>query len=331
MKFNILVTSSGTVTSQGVIKGLHQQSEFEYRLITTDMDEFNAGKYFGDGFYKVPAATHSDYIAALLEICKKEKIQILIPIYDPELLKVAENKKAFMDLGCTPVISDPETIGICNDKYLTYQFFKTHGIPTPETHRAEDVLSGKASLPFPIFGKPAHGIAAQGTTVLKTMEELKGWSAKIQEPLVQSLLEGKEFSIDTLCDLKSRVIEVVPRTREDTKHGASVKGVTVKDRELMQWAKDIAEKLKIMGPCNIQCFKSAAGKISFFEINPRFSAAHAHSIAAGMNSPLEILKMVSGQKVEPRIGSFHDGIKMMRYWAEVFATPDQKLFKKSSL
>lgn len=331
MKFNILITSSGTVTAQGAIKGLRQQSEFEYRLITTDMDEFNAGKYFGDGFYKVPAAGHADYITSLIEICRKEKIQVLIPIYDPELLKVAENKRSFLDLGCTPVISDPETIRICNDKYLTYQFFKAHSIPTPETYRAEDVLAGKAHLPFPVFGKPAHGIAAQGTAMLKSVEELRLWAEKTQEPLVQSFLEGKEFSIDTLCDLKSRVIEVVPRTRDDTKHGASVKGVTVKDFELIRLAQGIAEKLKIIGPCNIQCFKSAQDQIHFFEVNPRFSAAHAHSIAAGMNSSLEILRMVSGQTVEPRIGQFYDGIKMMRYWAEVFATPDQKLFKKSFL
>ncbi len=331
MKFNILLTSSGAVTSQGVVKGLRQQTEFKYKLVTTDIYDVNAGKHCGSAFYKVPLATSREYIRTLLAICKKEKINVLIPIHDTELLRVSQNAESFLNIGCFPLISSPETIKTCNNKYLTYQFFKMHGIPTPTTYKAGEIISGKVRMSYPIFVKPTFGIAAQGTAVIDNLNELKVWCGKIQKPLVQNLLKGKEFSIDTLADLKGKVIGVVPRTRDETKHGASVKGITVKDWELIRWAKFIAEKLKIIGPCNIQCFKSGKGKINFFEVNPRFSAAHAHTIAAGMNTPHLVLKMLAKQKVEPRIGQFKDGLRMIRYWAEVFESRDGRYVGESHL
>lgn len=331
MKFNVLVTSSGTVTSQGVIKGLRMQNEFDYKLVTTDMNESNAGRYFGNMFYKLPGATKEEYIPSLLDICKKEEINLLIPIYDKELLVVAKNKEKFKAIGCYPLISDPETILTCNDKYLTYQFFRKHGVKTPETYPAEEIMSGRAKIDYPAFMKPAGGIAAIGTSRVNNFEELKAWAKKIEEPLVQSLLSGREYSIDVLADLEKRVIEVVPRTRDETRHGASTKGITEKNFEIINNAKYIAEKLGIIGPCNIQCFKSDNGEINFFEVNPRFSAAHAHSIAAGMNSPHLLLKMLDGQKVEPRIGQFQDGLRMYRYWAEVFTTKEGSYIGGSKL
>ncbi|MDO8555689.1 MAG: ATP-grasp domain-containing protein [Nanoarchaeota archaeon] len=324
MKFTLLITSSGSVTAQGVIKGLKQQQEFEYRVIMADMNEKNAGRYFGDQFYKVPSAKEANYIDILLDICKKEQVNVLVPIYDPELLKVAENKQRFKDIGCTAIISSPETIRTCNDKYQTYQFFKKIGIDTPETHPAEDILSGKVTITYPAFGKPARGMAAIGTITLQNEEELKKWAPTVEEPLVQELTKGTEFSVDTLADLNGQVIEVVPRTRDETRHGASTKGITTKDQEIITKAKYIAEQLHIQGPCNIQCFRTKDNILKFFEINPRFSATHAHSIASGMNSPYLLLKMLAGQQVSPQIGSFQDGLQMYRYWSEVFVDKEGK-------
>src|SRR3989344_1081238 len=185
MKFTLLITSSGSVTAQGVIKGLKQQQEFDYNIITTDMNEKNAGKYFGNQFYKVPSAKEESYIDTILDICKKEHVDVLIPIYDPELLKVAENKQRFQDIGCTPIISSPETIRTCNDKYKTYQFFKKIGIDTPETYKAEDILTKKGTITYPAFGKPTQGMAAIGPIQLHNEEELKEWAPTVEQPLVQ--------------------------------------------------------------------------------------------------------------------------------------------------
>ena len=320
----VMITSIGSVTAQGVIKGLRAQSECAVRIISTDMKANNAGRYFSDAFYQVPRPSDDTYLAVLLEICKNERVDLLIPIHDQELLPVAEHAHAFTALNCVAVVSNPDTIRICHDKYQTYHFFKRIGIETPMTFRAEEVLSGAARIEYPAFLKPAKGAAAIDTYVVRDKEELAQLARRVNEPLVQELEDGTEFSVDVLADFGGAVLGVVPRTRDETRHGASYKGTTVRDEEIIRKATSIAERLQIIGPCNIQCFKTTQGRIVFFEVNPRFSATHAHTIASGMNTPHLLLKMLKGDHLEPMRGAFEDGLTMYRYWREVFVDKQGK-------
>lgn len=320
-KIKVLVTSVGSVTAQGVFKGLMKQREFDYKLIGTDMTKYNAGKLMVDRFYQIKPANDKKYINQLIGICKKERIDILIPIHDNELLKVAKNKGKFKKINCLPVISSEATIKICNNKYWTYKFLKRIGINVVETYTIEEVINRKFSVAYPCIIKPNNGIAAidvykvnNFNGLYKKYKELK---SKWESIIVQPLINGTEFSIDVFCNFNSEVIGIVPRTRDDTRHGASIQGITVKDIKLIKQAKYIAEKLKIIGSCNIQCFK-VGRNYKFFEINPRFSATYAHSLMAGLNSILWLFKLLDGQKVKPRIGEFKNKLRMYRFWMEEF-------------
>ena len=108
----------------------------------------------------------------------------------------------------------------------------------------------------------------------------------------------------------------MPRIRIETKGGVSVKGKTIYDREMMDWGMKISEKLGIIGPFNIQCFRSKSS-IVFIEINPRFSGAHALTILSGLNSA-HLCKMIIGHKVEPFLNKIKYNISMLRYWNETF-------------
>ena len=44
-------------------------------------------------------------------------------------------------------------------------------------------------------------------------------------------------------------------------------------------------------------------------------------MAAGVNSPLLLVKMHLGDEVPPMIGRFRDGLMMLRYWQEIFVEP----------
>ena len=107
---NILITGSGTVTCQSIIKGLKIQNQLMVNIVTVDMDSNNAGRYFSDKFYKIPPANDKNFISSLLKICKKERIDILIPIIDYEFEKLSQSIKEFNDIGCKIVISNSNTI-----------------------------------------------------------------------------------------------------------------------------------------------------------------------------------------------------------------------------
>ena len=138
-------------------------------------------------------------------------------------------------------------------------------------------------------------------------------------PLFQEFAEGDEYTVDVLSDFQGRVIAAVPRKRIEMKVGISYKGVTVNDPEMIAMAKKISERAGIIGPCNIQCFRDEKG-LNFFEINPRFSGSLPLTIAAGLNGPLFLTRLVIGASPCNSDNMFAEHLTMLRYWNEFFVT-----------
>ncbi len=138
--------------------------------------------------------------------------------------------------------------------------------------------------------------------------------------IVQSCLSGEEYTTDILADLNGEIIAVVPRLRLETRAGIIYKGRTCHDERLISWGHRIGKALNIKGPANIQCFVSG-DEISYFEVNPRFSAGLPLTIAAGVNSPWWLLRLLAGERPAQELLPFKP-IMMTRYWSEVFHPVD---------
>lgn len=320
-QIRVLITGSGTVTCQSFIKGLRQQDELDAYIVTTDMNPESAGRYFSNAFYTVPAAKDEKFIPTLTEIIKKERIQLLVPIVDYEFAKIGQNLEEFRKIGCVTAISSPETIAIANEKEKTFRFFRAIGIDTPHTWMPDE-LPDPSTLKFPLFIKPRTGRASLDTYKINNPDELSYYSKLVDDPIYQEYVKGKEYTIDVLSDFQQRVIGVVPRQRVETKVGISYKGRTVDDPLMVEKAKYIAERLHNVGHCNMQLFVTDDGKYCFFEINPRYSGTLTLTIAAGLNSPYLLCRMVLGDNIEPMIGDYEKNLLMLRYWEEVYVRTD---------
>jgi carbamoyl-phosphate synthase large subunit len=313
----VLVTGVGATTGISVIKGLRQQQEFRVKVVGTDINpaDLIAGSSLCDVFYTVPMAADPNYLQSLLTICQKERVQLLIPIVDPEILVLANNREIFEKSGVRLVVSDPETVSICDDKYATVLFLRQHDIPAPWTMLAEEITDPE-SLTYPVFVKPRHGVGSVNAFRVDSPQELIWTESKVGDMVVQEYLEGEEFTTDVLADFDGRVLAVVPRQRLETKSGISYKGRTCHDQHLIQWGCRIAETMKIRGPANIQCIVSANLPV-YFEVNPRFSGGLPLTIAAGVNGPWWTLKLMNGQKQPDGLLPFRE-VVMTRYWMETF-------------
>ena len=62
----------------------------------------------------------------------------------------------------------------------------------------------------------------------------------------------------------------------ESKGGESIKGMTIKDWELIEHGRRVAEALPIWGPANIQCFREEDGSLLVTDVNPA-SAVRSHS------------------------------------------------------
>ena len=72
---------------------------------------------------KVCPMSDPDYVNQITKICIADKIDILIPTIDTDLLILSLNKNIIEQTGTRVMISEPEMIKICRDKNNTSAFF----------------------------------------------------------------------------------------------------------------------------------------------------------------------------------------------------------------
>jgi carbamoyl-phosphate synthase large subunit len=147
---------------------------------------------------------------------------------------------------------------------------------------------------------------------------------------VQHRLAGREFTVDTLVDHKGTMAAAVPRWRDETKAGISVRGETFEHRTLVQGVAGLLGALSLTGPANVQGFVALdappAGLggdavVAFIEVNPRFSGGLPLSIGAGADLVGQYLRGMLGLPLEPDRLRYRSGVRMFRYFEEIFEEP----------
>ena len=116
-------------------------------------------------------------------------------------------------------------------------------------------------------------------------------------------------------DLDGRCLNAIPRTMIESKGGESIKGMTIRDERLIELGRDVAEQLRLVGPANIQCFREDDGSHFVTDINPRFGGGFPLPLAAGGRYPELALALARGERPEPRLGDFREGIVMTRFFS----------------
>lgn len=312
----VLITAIGSTTAISAAKALRKSKRHHY-IVGTDIYPSSeiAGPIFCDTVHRVPLFSDPQYIETLLKICKQDRIEYIIPIMDQEVEIIAANADVFKDAGIMPCVSDVETIKICNDKYLTWKALKAKGIQTPHAYLPEESVLFMPLLP--LFIKPRHGISSRDCYKITTKEEYDLFVARVDEPVIQQYLSGKQYVIDIVCDLASNPIASTVRHEISAKSGLGVKAVTLHDSAIREYVEKIAKALLITGQANIEVFKDN-DTISLIEVNPRLSAGSILSAAAGVNIAEIAIDVFSNKELNPADYDYRDNVYMTRYWEEVY-------------
>lgn len=314
---NVLVTSAGSAPGVSVIKALRKQNELKLRIVAVDMDELSSGFHLTDKCYTVPGCQSEDFITKVIEICQKEKIDMVIPIIDEELPVFAKSMKLFLSKGLKLLVNEAEVIERGSDKYKTYLFCRENGIRTPPTFLPVEI-NDASSLEFPLMAKPRRGRGSVSILKIENEEQFRDTVLPNNDFIVQKFIPGIEFTVDVVASPQNEILQVIPRERIMVKAGVVYKGRTKKDADLMDLAKETAHKFGINGPCNIQFMKSNGGKFYLIEVNPKFSGGLPLTVNAGVNIPLVLIKMHMGMDVRAGELEFKNNFYMLRYWEEVY-------------
>jgi carbamoyl-phosphate synthase large subunit len=294
-------------------------------VIVTDVNPLSPTVYIADRSYPVPLSTEPAYIDAIREICRLERIGLVVPTIDDELTLFAAAAPAFEADGIRVAVSPPETTAACNDKLETARLLGAHGLPAAWTCRPAELPVQPA---FPLFIKPRCGRGGVGAFPVRNERELAFFSGYVDDPVIQPYLEGPEFTIDLLCDFDGQPISIVPRERVVIRAGVVDRGRTVRDERLIALGADCAAAIRFAGAVNIQC-RLQDGAPFIIEINPRFSGGIPLTIAAGADFPRLLVRLARGRRVEPAVGQFRDDLWMTSYESSVFVPGVETGFSSS--
>jgi carbamoyl-phosphate synthase large subunit len=201
----------------------------------------------------------------------------------------------------------------CTDKWAFAQACHAAGIPVPAT-----ALGSVAGVPGPWIVKPRFGRGSRDVHLVDSPGDAAFALARVEQPLVQTRLDGREFTVDVLVDRDGGLAGAVPRWRLETKAGISTRGRTFDNRALVAAVAQLLSAVGLTGPANVQGFLGGAGKIAFTEVNPRFSGGLPLSLAAGADLVGEYLRGVHGEPVRPERLVPRPGVTMLRHLVEVF-------------
>lgn len=254
---------------------------------------------------KVCAMRDSQYIQQLVDICVADKIDLVMPTIDTDLLVLSRNVNEFEKVGARVLISKPDKILICRDKNNTGEFFKSCGLKAPKTYKDYKSYPG----PYPCFIKPKDGSSSINAFKVEDEEELEVYAGQVDDYIIQPFVEGREFTIDIFCDFDGKPIFITPRERVQVRAGEVLKTQIYMNRTMIEESKQLCAVFKPCGPLTVQLIQDKnTGDNYYIEINPRYGGGAPLSMKAGARSAEALLKLISGEMVEYQENSCNGAI-----------------------
>jgi carbamoyl-phosphate synthase large subunit len=278
-----------------------------------DADPLAPALYHCDHRVIVPRIADPAYVPTLAGLVREHEVGLVVPLNDLDFPVLARER---VELAPALVLlPDVEVSARMSDKLDAHRFFVENGIPSPRSWAPEEV---PANARFPVLVKAREGFGSRNIFRAHDADELEFFLAYTEvSSLVQEACLGEEFSIDVFSDMDGRCLNAIPRTMLLSKGGESIKGVSLMDRELIEHGARVAETVRIKGPANVQCFREPDGSLPITDVNTRFGGGFPVPLAAGGGYPELALALARGERPEPRLGDFREGIAMTRYFSEV--------------
>jgi carbamoyl-phosphate synthase large subunit len=323
-EINILITSAGRrVELVQCFQAAKKELGISGVIVAADASLIAPALFFADKKYQVCRIDNENYVDEVIRICKDNRIHGVVPTLDTELLKLAESRERIeAESGAKVIISGPEVIKICRNKYRTADFFLDNGFRAPRYYALNKL--DDTNLTYPLFIKPLDGSSSVNAFKVKNGEELRFFSKYIPNALVTDFIPGDEYTVDALCDFEGNRISIVPRRRLVIRAGEIQKGVVEREPRVIDETARVLEVLNPRGPLALQCIVNESG-VFFIEINPRFGGGAPMSVKAGANSPKNLYRLLRGEKLDYQ-DSYIEGLIGIRFDQAIYVDTNGELF-----
>jgi len=312
---NVLVTGAGGPAGIAVIRALGERGQ---RVVAVDADPLAAGLRLAEKRAVVCAAAEPDrFVDELAVVVDLLEVDLIVCTVSEEMLVLAGREP---ELGAPVWLPKRRSVAACVDKWRFWKIAEHARIPVaPSALGDEDVDSIADLVDGPWIVKPRFGRGSRDVYPVDEPAELAWACRRIDQPIVQTRVRGREFTIDLLVDRDGHLAAAVPRWRLETNAGISTKGRTFCDERLTEIAERVVATYSLTGAANLQGFVTDDDQIVLISVNPRFSGGLSLSLAAGADLVGEFVRGTLGMSLRPEFLEFRPGVTMVRHYTELFA------------
>jgi carbamoyl-phosphate synthase large subunit len=332
----VLVSASGAPGTAALLHALRENGERDVRLVGTDMSPRSIGRHLCDAFHVVPPGSDPGFADVMLDVCRREHVDAVLPQSSFDLLGLAEARERF---EAAVLVSSPGAIRRSNDKAETYAMLDAIGVRGPAWHRVrsgEAVADAARALGYPdadVALKPIFSSGSRGFRILSAAADRReqlltnrpGVAEALRledllellgddetELLVMEVATGKERTIDGIAE-RGRIALGHPKTREAMRAGLAMYFETLDDPALMEIASKIVAELELDHFFNIQLVGEHV-----IEVNPRISTIVYQE---DLNLPYLGVKHALGELSAEELGAYADRVRptrrALRYFDQV--------------
>lgn len=329
---NVLVTGSGALLGQGIIRSLNAIKNNDLIIHAADPDYKSSGNFISNKAHKIHFANHPNYIDRIKEIIRNEKIDVILIGTDTELPIFSKYKQEIeQEYKVKIIVSDISVIEIANDKWKTSKFLEEQGFDYPKSVMAKnkaEVADFKKNVQFPYLAKPIDGARSKGIVIIENDHQLDHVVNNPQNLVIQEFLneEGGEFTSG--CVVVGGLCKSVVTLKRDLRDGNTYRAYYNKEySKFDNFIIAVAESLKVDGPCNFQ-FRLRNGKPVIFEINARFSGTTPLRFIFGFNEVEAVISSIFNleQNYKPIL---KEGM-ILRAWSDIFISEDEIIRNKNN-
>lgn len=253
------------------------------KLVVISDNQWNSCRKFVENFEYIPSNT--DICSFIKKVIKKYNVKGIFVASNYDLIYLINMKLWLKSNRIRYYAPDQKTLRICLSKMELNCFLKENDFLAPLTFTLEDVLKHGEEM-FPLIVKPVDGQGSKNVIEVSNIDDLIWYCKKDSTLLIQTKIEGKEYTVDCFNDYDGELLICVPRERLIVNNGHAIAVQIKMNQELIKMASIISQKLKIIGPWNFQAFE-VEGQFIIHDINPRMANGLIYSIEAGV--PFDML------------------------------------------
>jgi predicted ATP-grasp superfamily ATP-dependent carboligase len=264
-----------------------------------------------------------EYAAAVVDFVSAHPTAVILPAEDATCLSLMPYRQQLADAGSVLALPPDPALAIALNKERTLEVAREVGIAYPNSVRiqsVEDLPAAIAEFGFPFVLKPAVSWTGTGPGRLFVAEVIdKAEAARTAEAflardaivLAQQWLPGRREGV-TLFIAGGEVLASCGHEEHRTTPalgGASVVRESVQTPpDIYDAAVTLAKAIGIEGLCEVEFRRDAAGHPLLMEVNSRLPGTIGTSMLAGVNFPLMIWQLATGQPVD-RVCGYRAGIR----------------------